>query len=279
MRKIDFNTVKNSVYNLTVSSMYDLDEKTFSSLNASLDKEDISLSKTVIKEIIENAIIAKERRIPICQDTGIMVVFIEIGNQVQLDFLIDDAINDGVKEAYEGERFRMSVVRHPIDRVNTKTNTPCIIHTKIVLGDKLKITICPKGAGSENLSQQKMLIPKDGIEGVEKFVIDTVIKAGGKVCPPIILGVGIGGNFEESTLLSKQALIRDLEDSSPDPIARELEIRLLEKINKLNIGPMGIGGKTTALGVKVNVAPCHIASLPVAVNFQCHASRHKEIIL
>ena len=279
MRKIDFNTVKNSVYNLTVSSMYDLDEKTFSSLNASLDKEDISLSKTVIKEIIENAIIAKERRIPICQDTGIMVVFIEIGNQVQLDFLIDDAINDGVKEAYEGERFRMSVVRHPIDRVNTKTNTPCIIHTKIVLGDKLKITICPKGAGSENLSQQKMLIPKDGIEGVEKFVIDTVIKAGGKVCPPIILGVGIGGNFEESTLLSKQALIRDLEDSSPDPIARELEIRLLEIINKLNIGPMGIGGKTTALGVKVNVAPCHIASLPVAVNFQCHASRHKEIIL
>lgn len=279
MKTINYDTLKNTVRDLAIASIYDLDEEVVQGLVKGLEKETNTLTKTIIKEIIENANIAKTKRIPICQDTGIVVVFLEIGNEVYFDFLIDDAINEGIKEAYEGELFRMSVVRHPLDRVNTFTNTPCIIHSKNVLGDKLKITVCPKGAGSENLSQMKMLIPKDGLEGVVKFVIDSVMFAGGKVCPPMIVGVGIGGNFEESALLSKKALIRPLEDESSDEIANKLEKRLLKEVNELNIGPMGVGGKTTALAVKVNVGPCHIAALPVSVNFQCHASRHKEAIL
>ena len=279
MRLIDYVTIKNTVRDLAIASIYDLDESVITSLTKGLNTETKDLSRVIISEIIENAKIAKERRIPICQDTGIVVVFLEIGNQVHFDFLIDDAINEGIKEAYKDERFRMSVVRHPLDRVNTFTNTPCIIHTKFTLGDKVKITVCPKGAGSENLSQIKMLIPRDGVEGVVKFVLETVKNAGGKVCPPMIVGVGIGGNFEESALYSKQALLRPIEDESNDPIARDLEKRLYQEVNELNIGPMGIGGRTTALAVKVNVGACHIAALPVAVNFQCHASRHKEATL
>ncbi len=279
MRKVTFKEISDAVYEMSVASIYDLDENMVIKLKTGLENENDFLSKTVIKEIIENSEIAKERRIPICQDTGIVVCFLEVGNNVHFDFLIDDAINDGIKRAYENERFRMSVVRHPLDRVNTRTNTPCIIHTRFVLGDRVKITICPKGAGSENLSSFKMLVPTSGINGVKNAVIDAVKNAGGKVCPPMIVGVGIGGNFEESAILSKKALIRDLNDSSSDEIARNLEIELLEEINKLNIGPMGVGGKTTAVAVKVNVGPCHIASLPVSVNFQCHASRHKEMII
>lgn len=279
MRLIKYDELKNVVRDLAIASIYDLDDSVINSLQQGLNKETKDLSKTIISEIIENAMIAKERRIPICQDTGIVVVFLEIGNQVHFDFLIDDAINEGIKEAYKDEYFRMSVVRHPLDRVNTRTNTPCIIHTKFVLGDKVKITVCPKGAGSENLSQTKMLIPKDGTEGVVKFVLDSVRNAGGKVCPPMIVGIGIGGNLEECTLYSKQALLRPIDDESDDPIANELEKRLYKEINELNIGPMGVGGKTTALAVKVICGPCHIASLPIAVNFQCHASRHKEVIL
>jgi fumarate hydratase subunit alpha len=279
MRKISYETMKNTIRDLAIASIYDLDESVILRLTQGLNSETKALSKVVISEIIENAKIAKEKRIPICQDTGIVVVFLEIGNEVHFDFLIDDAINEGIKDAYENERFRMSVVRHPLDRVNTFTNTPCIIHVKNTLGDKVKITVCPKGAGSENLSQFKMLLPHNGVEGVVDFVLEAVEKAGGKVCPPMIVGVGIGGNFEECALYSKQALLRPIDDESSDPIARDLEKRLYQAINDLDIGPMGIGGKTTALAVKVNVGACHIAALPVAVNFQCHASRHKEVIL
>lgn len=279
MRTIDYQVFKTAVRDLAIASIYDLDKDVISSLAKGLNQETTALSKKVIEEIIENAQIARTNRIPICQDTGIVVVFLEVGNEVHFDFLVEDAINEGIKEAYEGERFRMSVVRHPLDRVNTFTNTPCIVHYKQVLGDKVKLTVCPKGAGSENLSQMKMLIPKDGLEGVVAFVKEAVIRAGGKVCPPMIVGVGIGGNFEQSAYLSKTAILRPIEDESTDPIARDLEKRLLKEINELNIGPMGIGGKTTALAVKVNVYPCHIAALPVSVNFQCHASRHKEAIL
>lgn len=279
MKILTYETVKNKVRELTISANYDLDIDVIRKLEESRDKEKVSLSRMIISEILDNANVAKDMRIPMCQDTGIVVVFIEKGNNVHLDFLLDDAINEGVKEAYAGELFRNSVVNHPIERINTKTNTPCIIHREDVLGDELKITVCPKGAGSENLSQMKMMIPADGIEGVKKFVINAVKNAGGKVCPPMIVGVGLGGNFETCTLLSKKAIIRPLNDESSDKIARELEKEILEEINKLDIGPMGAGGKTTALAVKVNVHPSHIASLPVAVNFQCHASRHKEGIL
>ncbi len=279
MRIIDFKTIKEAVKQLTISAIYDLDYDVVGKLEEGMHKEQVKISQIVISEILENAKIARTKRIPMCQDTGVVVVFLEIGNLVHFDFLVEDAINVGVEEAYKEELFRMSIVRHPLDRVNTFTNTPCIIHSKAIMGDKLKITVCPKGAGSENLSQMKMMIPSDGEEGVKKFIIDAVINAGGRVCPPMIVGIGIGGNFETSTKLAKEAVIRPINDKSSDPIARRLEEELLEEINKTNIGPMGIGGKTTCLAVKVNVAPCHIASLPVAINFQCHASRHKEVIL
>lgn len=279
MRFIDFKTIKETAKKLTISAIYDLDLEVVAKLEEGMKQEEVKISKTVISEILENAIIARNKKIPMCQDTGVVVVFLEIGNLVHFDFLIADAINAGVEEAYKEELFRMSIVRHPLDRVNTFTNTPCVIHSKAVMGDKVKITVCPKGAGSENLSQMKMMIPSDGEEGVVKFIIDAVINAGGRVCPPMIVGIGIGGNFEVSTRLAKEAVIRPLNDQSPDPIARRLEESLFNEINKTNIGPMGIGGKTTCLAVKINVAPCHIASLPVAVNFQCHASRHKEEII
>ena len=279
MRFIDYQTIKEITKQLTIAAIYDLDDAVVQKLEEARKNEQEGISKIVISEILENADIARSKRIPICQDTGIVVVFLEIGNRVHFDFLIDDALNEGVKEAYEEELFRMSVVGHPLNRKNTFTNTPCIIHTKNVSGDQVKITVCPKGAGSENLSQLKMMIPSDGEQGIVNFILAAVKNAGGKVCPPMIVGIGIGGNFELSSALAKEALIRPLNDESPDPIAARLEKSLLEEINKLNIGPMGIGGKTTCLAVKVNVYPCHIASLPVAINFQCHASRHKEVII
>lgn len=279
MKFIKYQKFKETIKELTIAAIYDLDEKVIKKLEEGEASESKDLSKKIISEIIDNAKIASERRIPICQDTGIVVVFLEIGNEVHLEFDLEETINEAVKDAYLEESFRTSVVSHPLNRTNTFTNTPCIIHSKIVNGDNFKITVCPKGAGSENLSQVKMLLPSHGEEGVIEFVLEAVKNAGGKVCPPMIVGVGIGGNFEQCSFLSKRALIRNLEDESEDEVARKLEKTLLEKINGLNIGPMGVGGKTTALAVKVNVAPCHIASLPVAVNFQCHASRHKEVIL
>ena len=209
-----------------------------------------------------------------CQDTGIVVVFVEIGHELQLIGNLEAAIHEGIRRGYEKGYLRKSVVAHPLHRINTKDNTPAIIHYNFTEGDQLKITIAPKGAGSENVSAISMLKPSDGYEGVKRFVIDTVLKAGGNPCPPIIVGIGIGGNFEKCALLSKQALMREIKDQSQDEIAAKLETELLKEINELNIGPMGFGGVTTALAVKVNTYPCHIASLPVAVNIQCHASRH-----
>ena len=214
-----------------------------------------------------------------CQDTGITIVFVEIGNEVYIDGDLNKAINDGVALGYTEGYLRKSVVKSPLNRVNTKDNTPAIIHIKFTVGDKLKITVCPKGAGSENMSKVKMLIPADGINGIKNFVKDTIIEAGGRACPPLVVGVGIGGNLEKSALLAKEALTRDIDDEATDLDALKLEKELLKEINELNIGPMGLGGKTTALAVKVNLYPCHIASLPVAVNIQCHASRHKVVEL
>ena len=214
-----------------------------------------------------------------CQDTGITVVFVELGYDVHINGDLYDAINKGISIGYTEGYLRKSVVKSPLNRINTKDNTPGIIHVKMVKGDNLKITICPKGAGSENMSKVKMLTPADGINGIKKFVLDTVKEAGGRPCPPLIVGVGIGGDIEKAALIAKEALLRPIDDESDDLDAKKLEKELLEELNKLNVGPMGLGGKTTALACKVNLYPCHIASLPVAVNIQCHASRHKVVIL
>ena len=247
-------------------------------LNTHYENEQ-GLSKTIIGQIIENDNLAKEENIPMCQDTGICVVFVELGNEVYIKGDLNRAINEGVSKGYTEGYLRKSVVRSPLRRINTNNNTPAIIHIETTLGDKLKITVCPKGAGSENMSQVKMLTPAQGRNGIIDFVLKVVKEAGGRACPPLIVGVGIGGNIEKCAEIAKKALLRDLNDVSEDEDARLLEDELLTKINELNIGPMGLGGKITALGVKVNLYPCHIASLPVCVNLQCHASRHKEVIL
>ena len=213
------------------------------------EKKECGLAKNILSQIIENDTLAASENIPMCQDTGITIVFVEIGNQVFIDGDLYQAINDGVHIGYTEGYLRKSVVKSPLNRINTKDNTPAIIHVKFVVGDTLKITVCPKGAGSENMSKVKMLVPADGVAGIKKFVTDTIADAGGRACPPLVVGIGIGGNLEKSALLAKEALTRDIDDESPDEDARKLEHELLQEINELNVGPMGLGGKTTALAV------------------------------
>lgn len=236
--------------------------------------EQSPVSKSALQQILDNHDIAVAEEIPMCQDTGIVVVFAKVGREVHLDGDIYKAINDGVERAYVDGNLRKSVVGHPLDRKNTKTNTPAIIHIELVEGDKVTLDVAPKGGGSENMSALKMLKPSDGIEGVKEFVIHTIFHAGGNPCPPIIVGVGIGGNFEQSAILAKKALMRKVDDSSTIEVNKKLEDELYEEINKLGIGTLGFGGTETALGVKVETQGCHIASLPVAINLQCHAARH-----
>lgn len=279
MRVIKKETVFESVYSLIKNASYYAPVHYVKVLKEIKDKEVDSTSSQVMDDIVRNNEIASRKHVPICQDTGVVVVFIEVGREVYLEFDVYDVINSAVAKAYDDFYLRKSVVRHPLDRVNTKDNTPAIIHTTLVAGDKLKITVCPKGAGSENMSKLTMLKPADGEEGVIDFVVDVIKKGGMNACPPLIVGVGIGGNFERVAELAKQALIEPIDKPSDDPINAELEVKLLKKINELGIGPMGLGGKTTAIAVKVKSYPCHIAALPVAVNLQCHANRHEEIIL
>ena len=278
MRVINEELITQEVCRLCIEATHFLDNKTMDKLKTACNNE-TGLPKIILEQIIENDIIAKDEMIPMCQDTGIVVCFVEIGNNVHINGDIEKAINLGVKKAYEEAYLRKSVVKCPINRINTKDNTPAIIHYKMVCGDRLKITIAPKGAGSENMSKLTILNPADGISGIKKFVLDCVTSAGGRCCPPIILGIGIGGNMEKAALMSKEALMRPIDDSSNDPTIKNLEDEILELVNNSNVGPMGLGGKTTALSVKINTYPCHIASLPVAVNIQCHANRHKEVIL
>ena len=266
------------VSRLCIEACTYINKDVLAKLNSYYENEQ-GLSKTIIGQIIENDNLAKEENIPMCQDTGICVVFVELGNEVYIKGDLNKAINEGVSKGYTEGYLRKSVVRSPLKRTNTNNNTPAIIHIETTLGDKLKITVCPKGAGSENMSQVKMLTPAQGRKGIIDFVLKVVKEAGGRACPPLIVGVGIGGNIEKCAEIAKKALLRDLNDVSKDEDARLLEDELLTKINELNIGPMGLGGKITALSVKVNLYPCHIASLPVCVNLQCHASRHKEVIL
>lgn len=279
MRKLDKNFFQETIERLCIEANYILDQDVIDTLKESYEKEKSEIGKDVLEQIINNDLIAINESVPMCQDTGIVVVFLEIGNELFLDFDVYEAVNEGVRRAYDHGYLRKSVVKHPLDRINTKDNTPAIIHTKLVMGDKIKVTIAPKGGGSENMSLVKMLTPSDGYEGVKKLVLDTIFHAGGKPCPPIIVGLGLGGNLEKAAIIAKEALMRPINDQSTNETARKLEVELLEEINKLGIGPMGFGGTQTALAVKVNTYPCHIASLPVAINIQCHASRHKSAVI
>jgi fumarate hydratase subunit alpha len=276
MRNVDVSLITDTVKELALDANCDIGESFIDKLREAIKNEKSDIGKNVMEQIIENDEIASKTKEPMCQDTGMVVVFMEIGYDVHLNGDLYDAVNEGVRQAYHEGLLRKSIVKHPITRGNTNDNTPAIIHVKLVSGDKIKITLAPKGAGSENMSLVKMLIPSDGVEGIKKLVLHTIFYAGGKPCPPLIVGVGVGGNLEKSALLAKEAIMRDLNDVNPDPVLAQLENELLEEINKLGVGPMGFGGSTTALAVKIASYPCHIASLPVAVNLQCHASRHKE---
>ena len=281
MRTIKYNDIKNSVKKIFLDANYNIDEEVFQELKKAYQREKNDTAKFVLDTIIKNDEIAKKEKMPICQDTGMAIVFIEIGKDVNIDNgLLSDAINEGVRNAYKEGFLRKSVVNDPLfERKNTKDNTPAIIHTEIVSGDKLKITAVPKGFGSENMSRIKMLKPADGIEGVKKVILETVKEAGPNPCPPIIIGVGIGGSFEKAALISKKALTRSIKINNENQKYAELENELVEEINGLDIGPGGFGGKTTCLGVNIEYFPTHIASLPVALNICCHAYRHKTIKL
>ncbi|HOJ12833.1 MAG TPA: fumarate hydratase [Clostridiales bacterium] len=280
MKVIDASTIIDTVESLCITANYYLNNDILDVLQKKLNIEESGVGAHVIEKIIENAHIARSEEIAVCQDTGMTVVFVEIGQDVHISGEnIFEAINEGVRRGYEKGFLRKSVVGDPIERVNTGDNTPAVVHYDIVKGDKLKITVAPKGFGSENMSTLKMLKPADGIEGVRKFVIEAVSNAGPNPCPPIVLGVGIGGTMEKAAILAKKALIRPINIRSSIEYVKNLEIELLDKINNLGIGPLGLGGRTTALAVNIEVFPTHIAGLPVAVNMSCHATRHAEAVL
>ena len=279
MRTINLPDVTAKIKEMFIDACENIPQNVLDTIKDAEKQEESPLGKEVLGKIIENDLLAREKHLPICQDTGVAVVYLTIGSEVTFTGDIYEAVNEGVRQAYTEGYLRKSVVRHPLDRVNTKDNTPAIVHVKVVPGDTFRIDVAPKGGGSENMSVVKMLIPADGVEGIKKLVIDTVFNAGGKPCPPVIVGIGIGGNFEKCALMAKEALFREIDDRSPDPLACKLEEELKEEINKLGVGPMGFGGRITCLAVKVNVYPCHIASLPVAINIQCHAARHKSCTL
>jgi len=279
MRTLEPSFITKSVKDSVIKINYELDQSLVSMIQKAKSKERSKIASSILDDILENSEIAKEGNIPLCQDTGVVVVFAEIGFDVHINGDIYQAINEGVRQGYQEGYLRKSIVNHPFDRVNTKDNTPAMVHVSFVEGDKVTLKIASKGGGSENMSTVKMLTPAAGIEGVKKLVLDTVFDAGGKPCPPIIVGIGLGGNFEKSAIIAKEALLRPLEDASSDPIIAKLEQELYDEINKLGVGPMGVGGDTTCLAVKINYLPMHIASLPVAINIQCHSARHTEVIL
>ena len=280
MREISVSQIIKAVKEACIEANYCLGEDILRALEKAKEQEESPLGVQVIKEILDNAAIAKREQLPTCQDTGFAVFFVEVGQDVRLvGGNLEEAINEGVRQGYKEGYLRASIVKDPLRRVNTGDNTPAVIHTRLVPGDRLKITFAAKGAGSENMSALAMLKPSDGIEGVKEFVINTVKNAGGNPCPPIVVGVGIGGTFEMVALLAKRAALREVGRPNPDPELSKLEEELLQRINDLGIGPMGFGGRITALAVHVESYPCHIASLPVAVNINCHAYRHKEVVL
>lgn len=280
MRVINSKIITDAVSKMCISANCNINEDIKTALSNAIKTEKSENGKNILKKLIENADIAHKKEIPICQDTGMAIFFVEIGNEVYIEGdTLSNAINEGVKIGYESGYLRKSVVRDPLNRENTNDNTPAIIYCDFVKGDKIKITFAPKGFGSENKSALKMLNPSDGVQGVIEFVLDTVKKAGANPCPPMVIGVGIGGTMDKAAWLSKKALTRSIDAHNPDKYYRDLEKNILEKVNRLGIGPQGLGGTTTALGVNIETFPTHIAGLPVAVNLNCHATRHSVTII
>ena len=275
MREISCHNIIDNVKEMCIQATHFLSDDMCTALNQAIQKESSELGQMVLKQLEENLKIAGEEMIPICQDTGMAVLFVEIGQEVHIiDGSLEDALNEGVRRGYVEGYLRKSVVRDPIERINTNDNTPAIIHYSIVAGDKIKITLAPKGFGSENMSRVCMLKPSDGLEGVKKVILETVEAAGPNACPPLVVGVGIGGDFEKCAIMAKHALTREVGKTSDIPYIKELELEMLDKINGLGIGPGGLGGTVTAMAVHVETYPTHIAGLPVAVNICCHVNRH-----
>lgn len=280
MKIIKSETIINEVKRLCMEANYKLPSDIQKSLLDAYQKEDSSIAKETLKILQDNASIASTTCSPICQDTGMACVFVEIGQDVYVEGSLKEAINEGVRQGYEEGYLRKSVVSDPVfDRINTKDNTPAIIHYDIVDGDQLKITVAPKGFGSENMCQIKMLKPSDGLQGIKDFVLKVVNDAGPNACPPIVVGVGIGGSFDKVAYLSKKAMLKDVQSHHEDSRYQALEKELLDMINSTGIGPAGYGGKTTALSLHIETYPTHIAGMPVAVSICCHVARHKEVIL
>ena len=275
MRIINSNDIAEVVKGMCIKANCHINKDIKSALSNSVKTEKSDISKGVIENLLKNAEIADSKEVPICQDTGMTVVFLKVGQEVHFEGgYIEDAINEGIRQGYQEGYLRKSVVKDPVDRVNTKDNTPGVIHYEIVPGDQVEITIAPKGFGSENMSRLYMLKPADGLDGIRNAILETVKLAGPNACPPIVVGVGIGGTFEKCAILAKKALTRDLNSSSEIPYVKELENEMLEKINNLGIGPAGLGGTMTALGVNIETYPTHIAGMPVAINICCHVNRH-----
>lgn len=280
MRAISTDEITRNIKEMCIEANLILSEDVKESLYKAEEKETRDLGKQILGQLKENLDIAKEKSIPICQDTGMAVVFVKLGQDVHIQGgSLEDAINEGIRQGYEEGYLRKSVVKDPIDRINTKDNTPGVIHYEIVPGEQLELTVAPKGFGSENMSRIVMLKPADGIQGVKDVILETVKLAGPNACPPVVVGVGIGGTFEKCALLAKKALTRELGSHNEIPYVRQLEEEMLTKINELGIGPGGLGGVTTALGINIETYPTHIAGLPVAVNMCCHVNRHQTRVI
>ena len=281
MKEIEASQITKTISNLCQQVNFELGEDVLAALKQAQKTEPSPLGREVLNQLIDNARIAKEERLPLCQDCGTAVVFLEIGQDVHISGgNLNAAVEEGVRQGYDEGYLRKAMVSHPFSaRINTRDNTPPVIHTEIVPGDKLKITVLPKGAGAENMSKLAMLLPNDGPPGIIGLVVKTVDEAGGNACPPLIIGVGIGGTADKAMLMAKKVLLRKVAEPNPDPETAQLEQEILGRVNALGIGPMGYGGGTTALAVHAEVMPAHIGSLPVAVNLQCHSARHKEAIL
>ena len=280
MKTINVNEIIKTVKELSIEANYYLPNDVKEAIEEAEKNEKWPIANNILNKILENSQIAAAEKMPICQDTGMACVFVDIGQDVHITGgILEEAINEGVRQGYAEGFLRKSVVKDPIHRVNTNDNTPALIYYNMVPGDKVKITVAPKGFGSENMSRIAMLKPSDGLEGVKNFVLETVRMAGPNPCPPIVIGVGIGGSFDKAAYLAKKALIRPVNENNTDEFYSNLEKELLEEVNKIGIGPQGFGGKTTALALNIETYPTHIAGLPVAVNINCHATRHKERVL
>lgn len=279
MREISAQKITETVKKLCIEANCHLTEDVKNCIRCKRNEESWQAAKDVLDRIIENFEIADQQDQPVCQDTGVACVFLKIGQDVHVDGSIEAAVNEGVRQGYGEGYLRKSVVRDPLDRVNTGDNTPAMIYYDLVEGDQIEITVAPKGFGSENMSKIAMLRPSDGIDGVRNFVLRAVEEAGPNPCPPIVVGVGVGGTFDKAAFLAKKALLRSLDERNADPFYAKLEEELLEGINSLGIGPQGFGGRTTALAVNIEKFPTHIAGLPVAVNINCHVARHKSEVI